>query len=168
MTTTVHRIVWDDAYIAASQRMLIETRNWSTRILYKWWGWWIPRVLIAAYIVWLIASGAKVDSMSYAYFVGALLLNVFGELWIYRSLVRARSRHRNRGSTTTVTLSEGGIDTVHPLGKSHLNWKATHSTKVEADGVLLMLSSHAGLWLPDAALAEGTPDQVRQLVAVGT
>ena len=62
-------------------------------------------------------------------------------------------------------MSEDGIDTIHPLGNSHLNWKSAHSTTVNADGVLLMLSSHAGLWLPDVALAAGTPDQVRQLVA---
>lgn len=165
MTTTVHRIVWDDAYIAASQRMLIGTRNWSTRVLYRWWGWWIPRIVIVGFIVWLIATGVKVAPISYAYFVGALLLNVFGELWIYRSLVRARAAHRNRGSTTIVTMSENGIDTSHPLGNSHLNWRAARSATVKADGVLLMLSSLAGLWLPDTALAEGGPDEVRRLVA---
>jgi hypothetical protein len=165
MTATLHKIVWDDTYIATSQRMLIETRSWSTRVLYRWWGWWIPRIVIVGILGWLIATGVKLDSMSYAYFVGALILNFFGELWIHRSLVRARGRHRNRGSTTTVTMSEDGIDTIHALGDSHLKWKAPRSIRVKQDGILLMVSSLAGLWLPDAALTEGTPAEVRQLVA---
>ena len=45
MMKTVHRIVWDDAYIAAAQRMVIDHQNWSLRIVYKWWAWWLPRIV---------------------------------------------------------------------------------------------------------------------------
>jgi hypothetical protein len=165
MTKTVHRIVWDDAYITASQRMVIDRQNWSMRIIYKWWGWWIPRVVVVAIIGGLALARVRFDRAFWAYMGGFLILSVFGEYWTHRSLARARARHRNRGSTTTVTMSDEGIEIVGALGSSQLKWKAPRSISVKPDGVLLMHSNLSGLWLPDAALAEGTPDDVRQLVA---
>jgi hypothetical protein len=165
MTKTVHRIVWDDAYIAAAQRMIIDHQNWSLRVLYKWWAWWLPRIVIVGIIGWLTVTGVKFDWVFYGYLVGFLILSSFGEYWTHRSLARARARNRNRGSTSTVTLSSEGIDVVGALANSQLKWKAPRSITIKAGGVLLMTSNLLGLWLPDTALVEGTPDDVRQLIA---
>lgn len=154
MTKTVHRIVWDDAYIAAAQRMIIDQQNWSLRILYKWWPWWLPRIVIVSIIGSLAVTGVKFDWAFYAYIVGFLILSLFGEYCTHRSLARARARNRNRGSTSTVTLNSEGIDIVGAV-----------AIMVKADGVLLMTSNLLGLWLPDAAITEGTPDDVRKLIA---
>lgn len=166
MTKTVHRIVWDDAYVAAAQRMMIDRQNWSLRVIYKWWAWWIPRVVVVVIIGGLAMARVVFEWAFYAYIGGFLLLSLFGEHWTRRSLARARARNRSRGSTTTVTMSDGGIDMVGGLGNSQLKWKAPRSITVKPDGVLLMHSNLSGLWLPDAALAEGTRDDVRQLIAV--
>jgi len=165
MIKTVHRIVWDDTYIAAAQQMMIDRQNWSLRVIYKWWGWWIPRVVVVVIIGGMAVAGVRFDGTFYAYIGGFLLLSLFGEYWTHRSLARARARNRNRGSTTTVSMSEGGIDMIGALSSSQLKWKAPRSISVKPDGVLLMMANLSGVWLPDAALAEGTPDDVRQLVA---
>jgi len=65
----------------------------------------------------------------------------------------------------TQAFTDEAIDIVSALSKSQLTWKAPRSIVIKPDGVLLMISNVSGLWLPDAALAEGTPDDVRQLVA---
>jgi hypothetical protein len=119
MTKTVHRIVWDDTSIAAAQRAMI-ARDWFFRVIYlSWWAWWIPRVLLVAFIGWLIVAGVKVGSTVYGYLIGFLFLHAFGEYWAHRSLARARVWNRNRGSTTTVNMSDEGIEIVGALGSSH-------------------------------------------------
>lgn len=165
MTKTVHRIVWNDAYIAAAQRLII-AQNWSMRLMYQtWWVWWIPRVLLVAVFGWLFVAGVNVGLTVYGYLIGFLFLHAFGEYWARRSLARARARYRNRGSRTTVTMRDEGIDMVGALSSSQLKWNAPRSISVKPDGVLLMMSNLTGVWLPDAALAEGTPNDVRQLIA---
>ncbi|MFP5229563.1 MAG: YcxB family protein [Acidobacteriota bacterium] len=160
----MHRLVWDDAYIAEAQRVML-AQNRSFRLMYQtWWVWWIPRFVVLAVIGWLIVAGVKVGLSVYGYFIGFLFLHPFGEYWAHRSLARARARNRNRGSTTTVTMSDEGIDIVGALGSSKLKWKAPRSISVKPDGILLMHSNLTGLWLPGAALVEGTPDDVRQLL----
>jgi YcxB-like protein len=166
MTKTVHRIAWDDAYLAAAQRAMI-AQNWFFRHIYlTWWTWWLPRVGIVGIVGWLAETGVKFDWSFYAFIAGFLLLTFFGEYWGRRSLARARARNRSRGSTTMVTMSDEGIEIVGALGSSRLKWKAPRSISVKPDGVLLMHSNLSGLWLPDSALAEGTRDDVRQLVSV--
>ena len=62
-------------------------------------------------------------------------------------------------------MSDEGIDIAGAYGSSHLKWKGLHSQVVKPDGILILFSNISGLWLPDTALAEGTPGDVRELVA---
>ncbi len=62
-------------------------------------------------------------------------------------------------------MNDEGIDIVSAFGSSHFNWNGPRSLVVEPDGILILFSNISGLWLPDAALTEGTPGDVRKLVA---
>ena len=62
-------------------------------------------------------------------------------------------------------MDENGIDVEGAFGHSQLVWAAIRSPVIRSDGVILKLSSVGGMWLPDAALVEGSAPEVRQLLA---
>ncbi len=159
---TVHRIVLTDEYIEEAQRLTI-AQNRTLRFMYQtWWVWWLPRVATAGFIVFLLIAGLALDAMVLGAF---LLLTFFGEFYLRRTLAKARNRTRAKGSTTTVTIDENGIDVVGALGSSHLKWAALLSPALTPDGVLLRASRLGGTWLPDKALVEGSATDVRRLLA---
>jgi hypothetical protein len=96
---------------------------------------------------------------------GALLaLSFGGEASKRRSLAKARERVRNKGSTNSVTMDDQGIETSSAFGTSQLNWKIMLEPVIYPDGVLIKLSRVNMMWLPDKALVEGSPADVRQLL----
>ncbi|MFL6603675.1 MAG: YcxB family protein [Steroidobacteraceae bacterium] len=98
---------------------------------------------------------------------GALLVLSFGgEAFKRWSLAKARERVRTKGSTITVTMDDQGIETSSAFGTAQLNWKIMLEPVIYSDGVLIKLSRVNMIWLPDTALAEGSPADVRQLLAV--
>jgi hypothetical protein len=160
---TTHRILVNDEYIGAAQRLSI-SQNKTLRLIYQtWWVVWPPRVVLFACVV---ASLFVEVLRPTAALCGALLaLSFGGELFKRRGLAKARERVRAKGSTNIVTMDDQGIETSSAFGTSHLNWKIMLEPVVYPDGVLIKLSRINMIWLPDTALVEGSPVDVRQLLA---
>ena len=94
-----------------------------------------------------------------------VLLTFIGPYHSRRTLAKARQRTRAKGSTTTITMDENGVDIDGALGHSRLKWAAMLPPVIRADGVLLKFSRMGGAWLPDTALVEGSAKEARQLLA---
>lgn len=160
---TTHQIVLTDEYIAEAQRLAI-AQNTTLRLMYQtWWFVWIPRFIFlgSAIVFWLL---------SYPYFIVlffALMvgLSFLGQFLLRRNLTKARRQFRTKGTTTTVSMDANGIDTLGAFGNSHLKWVAVLKPAIYSNGVLVKLSRLSMLWLPDHCLCEGTPAEVRQLLA---
>jgi len=80
-------------------------------------------------------------------------------------LAKARKKVRAKGTITTVSMNEQGVDMEGVNGNSHLKWSAMLQPTIYADGVLIKFSRSAMVWLPDQALIEGSPADVRSLLA---
>jgi hypothetical protein len=160
---TVHHLLLSDEYIAESQYVQI-AQNRTLRFLYQsWWVWWLPRIVLVGTIAICLTVHLGWAAALIAVF---FIFTFWGEHFGRRSLAKARSRTPGKGTTTTVSMDENGIDTVGALGTTHLKWEAVRLPVVKEDGVLLMVTNTGGLWLPDRTLAEGTPNGVRDLIAL--
>ena len=163
MLKTVHRIITTDEYIADAQRLNI-AQNKTLKFLYQtWWSWWLPRAGMVGLIFFCLAI--HLDWSISVWLVGFLVLSFFGEWFGQRSLAKARARTRFRGSTITVSMDENGLDTVGPVGNSHVQWVGILGKATKPNGVLIRFSRLAWIWLPDAELIEGTAEDVRKLLA---
>jgi hypothetical protein len=159
---TKHQFVLTDAYIAKTQRMAID-QNKTLKFFYQtWWVWWLPRVLIVPSVIFLYVI--KLGSTA-ALLGGVLVFSFIGEWVGRRSLAKARNRVRGKGTTTTVSMDDQEIYIENANGNSHLKWTAMLQPAIHPDGVLLKFSQLAMVWLPDQALIEGSPDEVRKLLA---
>jgi hypothetical protein len=94
-----------------------------------------------------------------------LVISIWAEWFGRRSLAKARRNVRTMGSTSVVSINEDGVDIDGALGNSHLKWAAMLQSVVYPQGVLIRLSRISALWLPDHALTEGSPAEVRLLLA---
>jgi hypothetical protein len=94
-----------------------------------------------------------------------LVLSFTGEWLGRRNLAKARNRVRGKGTTTTVSMDDKEIAIENANGNSHLKWSAMLQPVIYADGVLIKFSRLAMVWLPDQALIEGSPADVRKLLA---
>ena len=160
---TTHRILVDNEYIETSQRLSI-SQNKALRLIYQtWWVKWPPRVVLSACVV----AGVFLEPLRLAgVLCGVLLALSFGnEAFKRRTLAKARDRVRTKGSTSIVTMDDQCIETSGPFGTSRLNWQIMLKPVIYPDGVLIKLSRANMIWLPDAALVEGSPAEVRQLLA---
>lgn len=160
---TTHEIVLTDEYIAEAQRIAI-AQNTALRLMYQtWWFLWIPRFIMlgAAIVFWLLIK-SYLFALFFALMVG---LSFLGQLLLRRNLTKARRQFRAKGTTTTVSMDANGIDTLGAFGHSHLKWVAVLKPAIYSNGVLIKLSRLSMLWLPDQYLLEGTPADVRQLLA---
>ena len=100
-----------------------------------------------------------------ALFAAFLALSFWGEWFGRRSLAKARRNVRAKGSTTVVALSGQGVDIDGAHGNSHLKWSALLRPAIYPQGVLIRFPRVTGLWLPDKALIEGLPADVRKLLS---
>ena len=118
---TTHRIVVDDEYIGAAQRLWISQNRIFGPIFQTWWVRWLPRVVLFACIV----VSLFVETLRpAAVLCGALLIVSFGgEAFKNRNLAKARESVRTKGSTNIVTMDDQGIETSTAFGTSQLNWK---------------------------------------------
>ena len=160
---TMHRILVDDEYIRVAQHLSISQTRASRLIYQTWWVVWLPRILLLACAVTCLFIAFLRPA---AALCGALLaLSFGGEAFKRRSLAKARERVRTKGSTNSVTMDDQGIETSSALGASKLNWKIMLEPVIYPDGVLIKLSRVNMMWLPDKALVEGSPADVRELLA---
>jgi hypothetical protein len=159
---TAHQIVLTEEYIAEAQRLAI-AQNTALRLMYQtWWFLWIPRFIfaVAAIVFWFL------NSSFFALFLVLMFgLSFLGQYLLRRNLAKARRQFRAKGTTTTVSMDSNGIDTLGDFGNSHLKWVAVLKPAIYSNGVLLKLSRVSVLWLPDQSLIEGTPVDVRKLLA---
>ena len=94
-----------------------------------------------------------------------LLISVGGEWFGRRNLAKARKKMRFKGSTTTVSMDENGVDIVGETGNSHSKWSGMLVPAIYPHGVVIKFSRLAMVWLPDQALVEGSTVDVRTLLA---
>jgi len=158
----VYRIVLTDDYIEEAQRLIL-AQNRTLRLLYQSpWVWWFPRVTLAASLVILLVVRLPYAALMNGAFLVLTFIGEFHSRWV---LTKARNRIRAKGTTTTLRMDENGIDIDGAFGHSHLKWAAILPPVIRPDGVILNPSSLGGMWLPDAALVEGSADDARQLLA---
>jgi hypothetical protein len=151
-----------DEYIAESQRLSI-AQNKTLKFLYQtWWAWWLPRLVSVVLIIVFYVLNLKSTAVLLGVFVS---FSFAGEWFGQRNLAKARQKVRTRGTTTTVSMSDQGVDIDGANGNSHLKWSALLQPVIYTDGVLIRLSRLAMLWLPDQALTDGSPGDVRNLLA---
>jgi hypothetical protein len=62
-------------------------------------------------------------------------------------------------------MDETGVDSVTPVSNAHLQWAGVPSAIIYAEGVLLRMQTRTYLWLPDVSLIQGSPGDVRGLLA---
>jgi membrane protein implicated in regulation of membrane protease activity len=160
---TTHKIVSTDGYIAEAQRLAI-AQNKGLKFIYQtWWALWLPRVAMIAFIFFCVVN--HFDWSLTAIFVGFLVLSFLGEWLGRRGLAKARKTIRFKGSTTTVSMDENGVDVVGPVSNSHSKWAGLLKAVVHPNGVSIQVSRISWIWLPDQALVEGSPEDVRKLLA---
>jgi hypothetical protein len=151
-----------DEYIAAAQRLSI-AQNKTLKFFYQtWWAWWLPRIVIVVMMIvlYLIGLGSTLVLLGIV-----LALSFTGEWFGKWNLAKARKKVRTKGTSSTVTMNDQGLDMEGANGNSHLKWSAMLQPAIYADGVLIKFSRFAMVWLPDEALIEGSPADVRKLLA---
>jgi hypothetical protein len=152
-----------DEYIAEAQRLSI-AQNKTLRFLYQtWWSWWLPRVGMGGFLIYCLVNHFEWSTS--AILGGFLVLSFVGEWVGRRGLAKARERARFKGSTTTVSMDGNGVDTVGEAGNLHAKWLGIIPPTIYPYGVMVKFSRFAMIWLPDNALIEGSPDDVRRLLA---
>jgi hypothetical protein len=159
-----HQILLTDDYIGEAQRLSI-AQNTTLRLMHQtWWLLWLSRlILLAAAIVsyWILD-----DWIFPVLFIGGIVaLSFLGQYKVRRNLRKARGRFRAKDTTTTVSMDENGIDLSGANGNSQLKWSALLKPTIYSNGALIKFTRFSMLWLPDQSLIEGTPAQVRQLLA---
>ncbi len=136
----------------------------TLKFMYQtWWVWWLPRVAMVGFIIFCVES--HFDWSITAWFGAFLVLSFLGARVGRRNLTKARNKIRFKGSTTRVSMDESGVDLVGEAGNSHTKWSGILPPVVYPNGVLVKFSRFAGIWLPDRALVEGSPHDVRNLLA---
>jgi hypothetical protein len=161
---TTHQILLNDEYIAEAQRLSI-AQNTALRLMHQtWWLLWLSRlVLLAAGLFIYFASD---DWIFPVFFIGGMIaLSFIGQYMFRRNLAKARKKSPAKGTTTTVSMEANGIEMQGAHGHSQLKWSAALKPVIYPNGVLIKFSRFSMIWLPDQSLIEGTPAEVRQLLA---
>jgi hypothetical protein len=160
---TTHQIVLTDEYIAEAQRLAI-AQNTLLKLMHQtWWFYWVQRLIFLGAAIFFWSLG---DSNFFLFFLVLMYcLSFLGPFLSRRNLAKARRQFRAKGTTTTVSMDAAGIDMQGALGNSHLKWAAMLNPAIYPNGVLIKLSRLSMVWLPDQNLSEGSPADVRQLLA---
>ena len=126
------------------------------------WAWWPPRVAMAGFIIYLVLYGFdwSIPATCALFFPISFLGEGLGR-W---RLAKIRKRLRS-DDAITVSLDENGVDVVSTNSHSHSTWAAWAVPVVYPNGVLMKMSRLSGIWLPDNALIEGSPEDVRKLLS---
>jgi hypothetical protein len=159
---TTHRITLTDDYIAEAQRLAIAQNNVLKWLYQSWWIQWVARIILVGFITYSLLNHMPSSAAMFGFF---LVFSLFGEWFGRRGLAKARRNVRAKGTTTTISMSEAGIDMDGALGNSHLKWAAMLTPVILDNGVLIKTSRTAIIWLPDQTLVEGSPSDVRCLLS---
>ena len=159
---TTHRITVTaeylrDAHERAIQQKLIWRMFFSSGLFR-----WLPCVLGAAFTVYLILAGEGLSAVLFGSFTAALIVL---PLLNTRFSAAARARNALIGTVNTFTMGEGGLQATGPTSESRIQWAGIVRAVTTPQGALLTLQTGRFLWLPDASLTEGSPQDVRQLLS---
>jgi hypothetical protein len=151
-----------EEYIAEAQRLSI-AQNKTLKFIYQnEWVRWLSRLVMVGFIIYSLVNHLESTAALFGVF---LAISIWAEWFGRRSLAKARRNVRAKGSTSVVSINADGIDIEGALGNSHLKWAAILQPVVYPQGVSIRFSRVSALWLPDHALTEGSPADVRQLLA---
>ena len=158
---TTHRIVYTDEYIADAVRVSAAQKRRLKFLAQILRSWWLPRAGMVGLIIYLVLNGF--DWSITAWIVAFLILHGVAE-WLSRRRRGKALKELRSADPITVSMDENGIDVVSKNGNSHSKWAGWSVPVIYPNGVLLKLSRLSGIWLPDQALVEGSPEDVRQLL----
>jgi len=151
-----------DEYIVEAQRLSI-AQNKTLKFIYQtWWAWWLPRIVIFVLMIVLYLYNLESTAALFGVF---LFFSFAGEWFGRRNLAKARKKVRTKGTAVIVSMSDQGVDIEGANGNSHLKWSAMLQPVIYPDGALIKFSRLSMLWLPDLALIDGSPTDVRNLLA---
>jgi hypothetical protein len=132
---TTHTIILTEDYIAEAQRLSI-AQNKTLKWMYQsWWLQWLARAFMVGFIIYALMNHMESSAALFGVF---LAISFYGEWFGKRSLARARSKVRAKGTTTVVCMNEQGVDLDGALGNSHLKWLAMLQPAIYPHGVLLL------------------------------
>jgi hypothetical protein len=161
---TMHHIEFTEEYLKEAQRLALSQNAVLRFIFLSRWTMWPPAILIGGFMIFLFEHNQL--SFPSGVFFGAMLVCCFvGPLLNGRNLAKTRRRHFMKSSVVTYRLDEQGMDQISPVSNSHLQWPAFSRVILYPQGVLLKMQSNAYMWLPDKSLTEGSPEDVRRLLA---
>jgi hypothetical protein len=153
-----YKVVFTDEYLEEAQRIAI-AQNRTLRLLYQsQWVRWGPRVILALALIPVIMFQVYWGAAIIAF---PLLMSFLQPIHSRRSLARARRSNPVRGSETSISMNDGGLDLVSAHSHGHTDWAGVMRVTLYSNGVLLELQPRRFVWLPDQCLIEGTPEQVR-------
>jgi YcxB-like protein len=125
------------------------------------WLRWGTRLALTALLLYL---GALRDWTGVV-LVGLGLLGSFGaEILQRRSAQRSRERAVRCAGELLIDIDDAGLTAADGHSRDTLPWTEFADAAEHPDGVMLTLNSRGGYWLPDSALTEGTPAQIRNLI----
>lgn len=138
----------------------------------RWFARPVGGMLLLAFVpALLLADASRRPPVSMWFGLFALASGYFAVCWpgaletlFFHLSMRLRRKTDEASRTTHVTLHENGVELVTALSRSEVNWKAYASMRTCADGIVLHTGPKEGLWLPDASLVEGLPEDARALV----
>jgi hypothetical protein len=161
---TSHHIDFNDKYLRQAQRLMLSQNPVIKFVYLNRWAVWPPLVILAGYLVYL-GMNHNLDFFS-GFFIGTIIIgSIIFQALQPRNLARARDRNPLKGSMVTMSLDEQGATLVTNVSTASLKWAAFSRAILYGDGVLLKLQTRAYVWLPDSSLVEGSPKQVRELIA---
>ena len=161
---TTHGVEVTEKYLKEAQRLVL-SQNKTLRLMYLNRGLWWSALLVLLGAVIFLASMHALGSSLGLFFGAAITIAALSQLLIPRSLAKARKRNPMKGSRVTVSMDETGVDSVTPVSNAHLQWAGVSAAIIYAGGVLLRMQTRTYLWLPDVALIQGSPGDVRGLLA---
>jgi len=178
-TDVRYRVLTDKAYLTVGLERHQLTLPPSSRVIR-----WVARPIAALLIVLTLALGAfrlfgaevtdpPIDWRAWFAMAVVLLLLVAlgwpreGLVLLWRSAIWLLIRRKSTASTVEFRLHALGLDSVTAHASAQVKWSAYVGARVFQDGILLRCEPNQFLWLPDAALVEGTQSMARAIVRGG-
>jgi hypothetical protein len=154
-----YKYVFDSRYCRTVISRFYRQRPFYLRLHYQF-----GAIVIAILLAWFSTQSA--DHSSHALLIAACIAGavMLGLIFLVRAAVMMKLRGTKEfGKEVTIALSEQGLEATGPNGHSLVKWAAYPQSVRFSDGILLRRGG-AIRWLPDAALEEGSMQDVLALV----
>lgn len=166
------RLDLDAPYLREHLRRVTLANVKRPSALIRWFARPVGGMLLLAFVLaLLLADESRRPPVSMWFGLFALAFGYFAVCWpgslealIFHLSMRLRRKSDEASRTTQVKLHEHGVELTTALSRSEVDWRAYASVRACADGIVLHTGPKQGLWLPDARLVEGLPEDARALV----